>query len=371
VDLLLRFKGGFGVDSGPNPYCQDAIIMVSQDVAEKSGRFETDFVVNVTVPPGSMQRFLRPTCDEAGNPLGDWYCNETDKAENPRGDWYFDGSPLGAWYFDAASALAEWAEANYPLNWELGVTNCQLNYPLNWELGVASDLTDSELAEQARLDELYDARLAELELYEEARLAEMQLADWEEAVHLAELYEASLAELELAEANWEAPTNSELYEDDHLADMHEEVRLDALDEEAYWVENQLAEATWAEDAPFSKLADWQVYLAELNEKGRLAELHEADQLSWALEAVKWEEEVRLDEWNSEFNPLRWVEEARLAELELAEEARLAEMQLELAVKDHLLEMQLAEAKWAEETSAAEWAEEARLADWGKEGYRWD
>jgi len=119
MDLLLRFKGGFGVDSGPNPYCQDAIIMVSHDVAEKSGRFETDFVVNVTVPPGSMQRFLRPTCDETGNPLGDWYCNETDKAENPRGDWYFDGSPLGAWYFDAASALAEWAEANYPLNWEL------------------------------------------------------------------------------------------------------------------------------------------------------------------------------------------------------------------------------------------------------------
>jgi len=45
--------------------------------------------------------------------------------------------------------------------------------------------------------------------------------------------------------------------------------------------------------------------------------------------------------------------------------------LELAVKDHLLEMQLAEAKWAEETSAAEWAEEARLADWDEEGYRWD
>jgi len=182
MDLLLRFKGGFGVDSGPNPYCQDAIIMVSNDVAEKSGRFEKTFEINVTVPPGSMQRFLRPTCDEAGNPLGDWYCNKTDKAENPRGDWYFDGSLLGAWYFDAASALAEWANANYPLN---------------WEVGLASDLTDVELAEQARLVDLYDAHLAELydahlaDLFEEDQLVENQLAEakWAEKVRLAELAE--------------------------------------------------------------------------------------------------------------------------------------------------------------------------------------
>jgi len=257
VDLLLRFKGGFGVDSGPNPYCQDAIIMVSQDVAEKSGRFETDFVVNVTVPPGSMQRFLRPTCDEAGNPLGDWYCNETDKAENPRGDWYFDGSPLGAWYFDAASALAEWAEANYPLNWELGVTNCQLNYPLNWELGVASDLTDSELAEQARLDELYDARLAELELYEEARLAEMQL---ELAV------KDHLLEMQLAEAKWSDPDGYELAEAAYLAELAEKVRLDALDEEAHVVDSAL---------------------------------HEASRMT------EWKEEIRLANWCKEGYPLRW------------------------------------------------------------------
>jgi len=175
MDLLLRFKGGFGVDSGLNPYCQDAIIMVSNDVAEKSGRFEKTFEINVTVPPGSMQRFLRPTCDKAENPRGDWYFDGS-----PLGDWYFDGSSLGDWYFDAASALAEWANANYPLN---------------WELGVASDLTDSELAEQARLADLYDA-------------------------HLADLYDA------------------------HLADLFEEDQL---------VENQLAEDTWAEEA---RLADW-------------------------------------------------------------------------------------------------------------------
>jgi len=265
MSLLLRFQGGFGVDS----YSQDTIITVPQDVAEKSGRFENDFVVNVKVPLGSMNRFLHLTCDEAGNFLRDWY-------------------------FDVASALAEWAEANYPLNWELAVTNCQFNYPLNWELGLASDLTDVELAEQVRLDELYDARLAALAQAEQARLVE--------------LYEA--------------------------------MRLDALDEEAYWVENLVAEATWAEEA-------------------RLAALE--------LDATKREEEVRVDEWNSEFNPLRWDDEACVAELELAEEARLAEMQLELAVKDHLLEMQLAEAKWAEETSAAEWAEEARLAACSSEG----
>jgi len=249
VDLLLRFQGGFGVDSGPDSYCQDTIITVPQDVAEKSGRFETDFVVNVKVPLGSMNRFLHVTCDEAGNFLRDWY-------------------------FDVASALAEWAEANYPLNWELAVTNCQLNYPLNWELGLASDLTDVELAEQVRLDELYDARLAALAQAEQARLVE----------------------------------------------LYEEMRLDALAEEAHWSNS---------DAP----TDY-----ELDEADHLDELYK---------------------------------EARLAELELAEEARLAEMQLELAVKDHLLEMQLAEAKWAEETSAAEWAEEARLADWAEEGYRWD
>jgi len=217
MDLLLRFQGGFGVESGPNSYSQDTIIMMPQDVAEKSGRFETDFVVNVTVPPGSMNRFLHPTCDEDGNPLGNCHFDGTCEEDgNLLGVWHFDGDPLGGWYLDVPAVLAEWAEANYPLNWELAVTNCQLNYPLNWELGVASDLTDSELAEQARLDELYDARLAELELYEEARLAEMQLADWEEAVHLADLYDA------------------------HLADLFEKDQL---------VENQLAEANeWAEEA---------------------------------------------------------------------------------------------------------------------------
>jgi len=338
MSLLLRFQGGFGVDS----YFQDTIITVPQDVAEKSGRFETDFVVNVKVPLGSMNRFLHVTCDETGNPLGNWY-------------------------LDIPAVLAEWANANYPLN---------------WELGVASDLTGSELAEQARLVELYEA---------------MRLDALAEEAHWS---------------NSDAPTDYELAEADHLDELYKEARLAELelDEEAPWVENMVAEATWAEDAPFSKLADWQVYLAELNEKGRLAELHEADQLSWALEAVKWEEEVRLDEWNSEFNPLRWVEEARLAELELAEEARLAEMQLELAVKDHLLEMQLAEAKWSdpdgyelaeaaylaelaekvrldaleeeahvvdsalhEASRMTEWKEEIRLANWCKEGYplRWD
>jgi len=174
MDLLLRFKGGFGVDSGLNPYCQDAIIMVSHDVAEKSGRFEKTFEINVTVPPGSMQRFLRPTCDKAENPRGDWYFDGS-----PLGDWYFDGSSLGDWYFDAASALAEWANANYPLN---------------WELGVASDLTDSELAEQARLADLYDAHLADLydahlaDLFEEDQLVENQLAEaneWAEEARLA------------------------------------------------------------------------------------------------------------------------------------------------------------------------------------------
>jgi len=306
MSLLLRFQGGFGVDS----YSQDTIITVPQDVAEKSGRFENDFVVNVKVPLGSMNRFLHLTCDEAGNFLRDWY-------------------------FDVASALAEWAEANYPLNWELAVTNCQFNYPLNWELGLASDLTDVELAEQVRLDELYDARLAALAQAEQARLVELyeamrldalaEEAHWsnsdaptdyelDEADRLDELYDARLDELydahladlfeedqlvenQLARAKWAYPTNSELYEDDHLADMHEEVRLDALDEEAYWAD----------------------------------------------------------------------------ELELYEEAHLAEMQLELAVKDHLLEMQLAEAKWAEETSAAEWAEEARIAGCSIEGapYSWN
>jgi len=154
MDLLLRFQGGFGVDSGPDSYCQDTIITVPQDVAEKSGRFETDFVVNVKVPLGSMNRFLHPTCDEAENFLRDWY-------------------------FDVASALAEWAEANYPLN---------------WELGVASDLTDSELAEADHLDELYDARLDELyyahlaDLFEEDQLVENQLAEaneWAEEARIA------------------------------------------------------------------------------------------------------------------------------------------------------------------------------------------
>jgi len=177
MDLLLRFKGGFGVDSGLNPYCQDAIIMVSNDVAEKSGRFEKTFEINVTVPPGSMQRFLRPTCD---------------KAENPRGDWYFDGSPLGDWYFDAASALAEWANANYPLN---------------WELGVASDLTDSELDEQALLADLYDAHLADL--YD---------------AHLADLFEEDqLVENQLAEAKWAEETSA--------AEWAEEARLAACSSE--------------------------------------------------------------------------------------------------------------------------------------------
>jgi len=169
MDLLLRFQGGFGVESGPNSYCQDTIITVPQDVAEKSGLFVADFVVNVKVPLGSMNRFLHVTCDETGNPLGNWY-------------------------FDAASALAEWANANYPLNWELAVTNCQLNYPLNWELGVASDLTDVELAEADHLDELYDARLDELydaylaDLFEEDQLVENQLAEaneWAEEARIA------------------------------------------------------------------------------------------------------------------------------------------------------------------------------------------
>jgi len=198
MSLLLRFQGGFGVDS----YSQDTIITVPQDVAEKSGRFETDFVVNVKVPLGSMNRFLHVTCDEAGNFLRDWY-------------------------FDVASALAEWAEANYPLNWELAVTNCQFNYPLNWELGLASDLTDVELAEQVRLDELYDAHLAELELYEEARLAEMQL---ELAV------KDHLLEMQLAEAKWSDPDGYELAEAAYLAELAEKVRLDALAEEAYWAD---------------------------------------------------------------------------------------------------------------------------------------
>jgi len=179
MSLLLRFQGGFGVDS----YSPDTIIRVPQDVAEKSGRFETDYyMVNVKVPLGSLNRFLHVTCDETGNFLRDLYSDET-----------YDGakSPLGNWYLDVPAVLAKWAEAGFPLN---------------WELGLASDLTDSELAEQARLDELYDARLAALA--EEDELVEMQLADWEEAVHLAELYEASLAELELAEAKWAEETSA-------------------------------------------------------------------------------------------------------------------------------------------------------------------
>jgi len=288
MSLLLRFQGGFGVDS----YSQDTIITVPQDVAEKSGLFVADYVVNVKVPLGSMNRFLHVTCDETGNPLGDWY-------------------------FDVPAVLAEWANANYPLNWELAVTNCQLNYPLNWELGLASDLTDVELAEQVRLDELYVARLAALEQAEQARLVELY-----EAMRLDALAEeAYWAEMQLPGATWA-----------------EEVRLAELAEENHWVENLVAEATWAEEA-------------------RLAALE--------LDATKREEEVRVDEWNSEFNPLRWDDEACVAKW--VEEARLAEMQLELAVKDHLLEMQLAEAKWAEETSAAEWAEEARLAACSSEG----
>jgi len=209
--LLLRFQGGFGVDS----YSQDTIITVPQDVAEKSGRFENDFVVNVKVPLGSMNRFLHPTCDEDGNPLGNCHFDGTCEEDgNLLGVWHFDGDPLGGWYLDVPAVLAEWAEANYPLNWELAVTNCQLNYPLNWELGLASDLTDVELAEQARLDELYDARLAELELYEEARLAEMQL---ELAV------KDHLLEMQLAEAKWAEETSA--------AEWAEEARLAACSSE--------------------------------------------------------------------------------------------------------------------------------------------
>jgi len=217
MDLLLRFHGGFGVDSGPDSYGQETIITVPQDVAEKSGRFETDFVVNVKVPLGSMNRFLHPTCDENGNPLGDCHFDGTcDEDGNLIVDWLFVGNPLRGWYFDVDSALAEWAEANYPLN---------------WELGVASDLTDYELAEADHLDELYDARLDELYY-----------------AHLADLFEEDqLVENQLAEATWAYPTNSELYEDDHLADMHEEVRLDALDEEA----SRIAE--WSEEI---RLANW-------------------------------------------------------------------------------------------------------------------
>jgi len=216
MSLLLRFQGGFGVDS----YSQDTIITVPQDVAEKSGLFVADYVVNVKVPLGSMNRFLHVTCDETGNPLGDWY-------------------------FDVPAVLAEWANANYPLNWELAVTNCQLNYPLNWELGLASDLTDVELAEQVRLDELYVARLAALEQAEQARLVE--------------LYEAMRLDALAEEAHWsnsDAPTDYELAEADHLDELYD-ARLDELYyahladlfEEDQLVENQLAEANeWAEEA---------------------------------------------------------------------------------------------------------------------------
>jgi len=281
MSLLLRFQGGFGVDL----YSQDTIITVPQDVAEKSGLFVADYVVNVKVPLGSLNGFLHVTCDETGNFLRDLYSDETyDGAKSPRGNWYLD----------VPAVLAKWAEAGFPLN---------------WELGLASDLTDVELAEQARLvelyeamrldalaeeahwsnsdaptnyeldeadrlDELYDARLAALA--EEDELVEMQLADWEARLdelydaRLDELYDAHLADLfeedqlvenQLAEAKWAYPTNSELYEDDHLADMHEEVRLDALDEEASriaeWAEEARLAACSSEGAPYSWNYDMQ------------------------------------------------------------------------------------------------------------------
>jgi len=198
MSLLLRFQGGFGVDS----YSQDTIITVPQDVAEKSGLFVADYVVNVKVPLGSLNGFLHVTCDETGNFLRDLYSDETyDGAKSPRGNWYLD----------VPAVLAEWANANYPLH---------------WELGVASDLTDVELAEQALLVELYEAMRLDA-LAEEAHWSNSDApTDYEldEADHLDELYDARLDELYYA----------------HLADLFEEDQL---------VENQLARANeWAEEA---------------------------------------------------------------------------------------------------------------------------
>jgi len=150
----------------------------------------------------------------------------------------------------------------------------------------------------------------------------------EKSGRFEEDYASDLTDYELAEADhldelYKEARLAELY-DAHLADLFEEDQL---------VENQLARAKWAYPTN-----------SELYEDDHLADMHE---------------EVRLDALDEE---AYWADE-----LELYEEAHLAEMQLELAVKDHLLEMQLAEAKWAEETSAAEWAEEARLAACSSEG----
>jgi len=218
MSLLLRFQGVFGVDS----YSPDTIIMVPQDVAEKSGRFEEDYASDLTDYELAEADHLDELYKEARlaelelDEEAPWVENQLAEAKwsDPDGYELAEAAYLAELAekvrLDALAEEAYWADgANYPLN-----------YPLNWEL-----------YEEARLAKLYDARVAALA--EEDQLVEMQLADWE------------------------APTNSELYEDDHLADMHEEVRLDALDEEAHVVDSALHEASrmteWKEEI---RLANW-------------------------------------------------------------------------------------------------------------------
>jgi len=96
MNYLVRFKNGFGVTAVPGKLarCLDANIVVSADIAAKSGLFVERFGITITVTPGTMNKFLYPK-------------------------FYEDGAFTGTWELNAGAVLAEWAEAGYPLVWAI------------------------------------------------------------------------------------------------------------------------------------------------------------------------------------------------------------------------------------------------------------
>ena len=100
MNYLVRFKNGFGVTAVPGILgcCLDANIFVPADIADKSGLFVERFGITITVPLGSMNKFLYPNFYEDGE---------------------LTGALTGTWELNEGAVLAEWAEAGYPLFWSV------------------------------------------------------------------------------------------------------------------------------------------------------------------------------------------------------------------------------------------------------------
>jgi len=120
MDYVVRFENGFGVTAVPGilACCLDVYIPVSADIADKSGLFKADVKVTITVPPGTMNKFLYPKFYEEGE---------------------LNGALTGTWELNEGAVLAEWAEAGYPLFWSVRKYEPEWQDYMGWD---TSDVVD-------------------------------------------------------------------------------------------------------------------------------------------------------------------------------------------------------------------------------------